>query len=131
MTDLSGVWDGTYAYPTALRPVHFQAELRDHDGRLSGEISEPAPAYLPPGELAAVITGARCGSHVRFTKIYDTLEHFRDPVVYDGTLDEDECEIAGRWVIGPSWSGTFVMTRPRKAEAEVEQDAEEVVELDR
>lgn len=131
MTDVSGVWDGTYAYPTALEPVRFRAELRDHEGRLSGEIIEPAPVYLPPGDLAAMITGARSGSHVRFTKIYDTLEHFRDPVVYDGALDEEECEIAGRWVIGPSWSGTFVMTRPKNAQAEAEQDAEDEVELDR
>lgn len=135
MTDLTGVWDGTYAYPSALQPVPFRAELRDHDGRLSGEVSEPAPAYLPPGELVAIVTGARSARHVRFTKIYDTLEHFRDPVVYDGTLDEDECEIAGRWTIGPGWSGTFVMTRPKLAEAETEEEAEqeveEPVELDR
>ena len=128
MTDLSGVWDGTYAYPSALEPVPFRAELRDHGGRLSGEISEPAPAYLPPGDLAAILTGARSGSHVRFTKIYDLLDHFRDPVIYDGTLDEEECEIAGSWTIGPGWSGTFVMTRPKEAEANAEQEAEEVVE---
>ena len=131
MTDLTGVWDGNYAYPSALEPVPFRAELRDHEGRLSGEVSEPAPAYLPPGELAATITGARSASHVRFTKIYDTLEHFRDPVVYDGTLDEEECEIAGSWTIGPGWSGTFVMTRPKAVEADAEQEVEEPVELDR
>ena len=128
MTDLSGVWDGTYAYPSALQPVPFRAELRDNGGRLSGEVSEPAPGYLPPGDLAAIVTGARSGSHVRFTKIYDLLDHFRDPVVYDGTLDEEECEIAGSWTIGPGWSGTFVMTRPKETEAEAEQEAEEVVE---
>ena len=128
MSDLSGLWDGTYAYPSALQPVPFRVELRDHGGRLSGEISEPAPAYLPPGDLASIVTGARSGSHVRFTKIYDLLDHFRDPVVYDGTLDEEECEIAGSWTIGPGWSGTFVMTRPKEVEAGAEQEAEEVVE---
>ena len=131
MTDLSGVWDGTYAYPSALQPVPFHAELRDHDGRLSGEVSEPAPAYLPPGDLVSIVTGARSASHVRFTKIYDLLDHFRDPVVYDGTLDDEEREIAGSWTIGPGWSGTFVMTRPKEVEAEADEEAEEVVELDR
>ena len=128
MTDLTGVWDGTYAYPSALSPVPFRAELRDHGGRLSGEVTEPAPHYLPPGELISIITGTRSESQVRFTKIYDLLEHFRDPVAYDGTLDEDECEIAGTWTLSPGWSGTFVMTRPKEAEADAEQEAEEVVE---
>ena len=135
MTDLTGVWDGTYAYPSAIEPVPFRAELRDHGGRLSGEVSEPAPLYLPPGELVAIITGARSASHVRFTKVYDLLEHFRDPVLYEGTLDEEECEIAGSWTISPGWSGSFLMTRPRpkkaEAEAEAEEEAEETVELDR
>ena len=63
MTDLSGLWDGTYAYPTALEPVPFRAELRDHDGRLSGEVREPAPPYMAAGDLAAMITGARSASH--------------------------------------------------------------------
>lgn len=131
MTDLSGVWEGTYAYPATLAPVPFRAELRDHGGRLSGEVSEPAPPYLPPGELIAIVTGARSGGHVRFTKVYDLLEHFRDPVLYEGTLDEEECEIAGSWTIGPGWSGSFLMTRPKKAEADAEEEAEETVELDR
>ena len=128
MTDLSGRWDGSYAYPATLKPVPFSAELRDHQGRLSGEIFEPAPDYLPPGELAALVTGERSGSGVRFTKVYDLLDHFRDPVSYHGTLDEEECEIAGKWSISPGWSGTFVMTRQKEAEAEVEEEAEEVVE---
>ena len=128
MTDLTGAWDGTYAYPSTLQPVTFRAELRDHGGRLSGEVVELAPPYLPPGELVSIITGARSASRVRFTKIYDLLEHFRDPVAYDGTLDDEECEIAGTWTLAPGWSGTFVMTRPKEAEADVEREAEEVVE---
>ena len=124
MTDLSGNWDGTYAYPTALRPIPFLLELRDHDGRLTGEVREPAPDYLPAGDMAAVVTGSRAGSEVRFTKIYDSLEHFLDPVVYEGTLDEEECEVSGTWTISPSWSGTFVMTRPKLEEAEVEVEEE-------
>jgi len=127
VTDLSGNWDGTYAYPSALQPIPFLLELRDHDGRLTGEVREPAPDYLPPGDMAAVVTGNRDGSHVRFTKIYDSLEHFLDPVVYEGTLDEEECEVAGTWTISSTWSGTFVMTRRKseEAEEEVEEEVEE------
>lgn len=128
MTDLSGAWDGTYAYPSALQPVPFRAEIRENAGRLAGEVTEPAPTYMAQGEIAAIITGARSGNAVRFTKVYDLLDHFRDPVLYEGTLDEDACEIAGSWTIGPGWSGTFVMTRPQEREEEVEAEAEAVTE---
>lgn len=128
MSDLSGLWDGTYAYPSALRPIPFHLELRDIGGGLTGEVIEPAPDYLPLGDMSAVITGSREGGTVRFTKIYDSLEHFLDPVRYEGTVDEEECEISGTWTIGPGWSGTFVMTRPKTDTAEVE--VEEEVEVD-
>ena len=131
MSDLSGHWDGTYAYPSALHPIPFHLELRDSGGGLAGEVIEPAPDYLPPGEMVAVITGSREGSSVRFTKIYDSLEHFLDPVLYEGVLDDEECEISGTWTIGPGWSGTFVMTRPKNEEAETEVEEEAEVELDR
>ena len=131
MSDLSGHWDGTYAYPSALQPIPFHLELRDSGGGLAGEVIEPAPDYLPPGEMVAVITGIREGSSVRFTKIYDSLEHFLDPVLYEGVVDDEECEISGTWTIGPGWSGTFVMTRPKKEEAETEVEEEAEVELDR
>ena len=128
MTDLSGHWDGNYAYPSALQPIPFHIELRDSGGGLTGEVVEPAPDYLPPGDMAAVITGSREGSAVRFTKIYDSLENFRDPVFYEGVVDDEECEISGTWTISPGWSGTFVMTRPKTEEAE--EEVEEEVEVD-
>jgi hypothetical protein len=120
VTDLSGHWDGNYAYPSALQPIPFHIELRDSGGGLTGEVIEPAPDYL---------TGSREGSAVRFTKIYDSLENFLDPVFYEGVVDDEECEISGTWRISPGWSGTFVMTRPKTEEAE--EEAEEEVELDR
>jgi hypothetical protein len=129
VSDLSGHWDGTYAYPSALQPISFHAELRDSGRGLTGEVVEPSPDYLPPGEMVAVITGNREGSSVHFTKIYDSLEHFLDPVFYDGVLDDEECEISGTWTITPGWSGTFVMTRPKTDEAE--EEAQEEVEVDR
>ena len=129
MTDLSGHWDGTYAYPSALQPIPFHIELRDSGGGLTGEVIEPAPDYLSPGEMAAMVTGSREGSMVRFTKVYDSLEHFLDPVLYQGMLDEEECEISGTWTISPGWSGTFVMTRAKTEEAD--EEAQEEVEVDR
>jgi hypothetical protein len=125
VSDLTGVWEGNYAYPNSLQPVPFTVELRDHDGKLVGEVSEPAPPYMKAGEVRAIVTGECGGALVRFTKVYDTIDHFREPVRYAGTLDEDECEIAGKWIIGPGWSGTFVMTRPKPAreKAEVEEEA--------
>lgn len=129
MSDLSGVWSGSYAYPGSLEPVPFALELRDNGGMLSGEVSEPAPPDMPPGDVHAMLTGSHSGSRVSFTKIYDSLDHFLDPVHYDGTLDEDECEISGQWTISPTWSGSFVMTRPKPERAAAE--VEETVEVDR
>ncbi len=126
MSDLSGLWSGSYVYPGELSPVPFNVELRDHDGRLSGEVVEPAPPYMVAGEAHAILTGGRSGSSVTFVKVYDSIEHFLDPVDYAGTLDDDECEIAGTWSISTGFSGSFVMTRPKKeqANAEIKEEAE-------
>ncbi len=129
MSDLSGLWSGSYVYPGELNPVPFNVELRDHDGRLSGEVSEPAPPYMAAGEAHAILTGGRTGSRVSFTKVYDSLEHFLDPVTYVGTLEDEECEIAGIWSISPGFSGGFVMTRPKNEQAR--KEIRESVEIDR
>lgn len=127
MTDLSGRWDGNYGYPGSLEPVPFTIELRDTGGKLVGETSEPAPRTMQAGEVSAIISGVRNGNAVHFTKIYDSLDHFLQPVGYRGTLDEDECEISGTWSIPGDWSGPFVMTRPKPERAQAE--AIEKVEL--
>ena len=124
--DLTGQWSGSYVYPGELDPVPFNAAIRDHDGRLSGLVDEPGGAWSTIDVAHAVLTGERRGRDVSFTKVYDAIEAFPDPVAYDGTLDEDGCEIVGEWHIGPSWSGSFVMTRPKQVAAEIE--AEEVAE---
>ena len=126
-TGLGGAWSGNYIYPGTLDPVPFLVELRDSGGALSGIVTEPAPPYAGGGEVQAVITGVRSGAVVRFTKVYDSLQHFRDPVRYEGLLDDEECEISGEWHIAANWSGGFVMTRPRPERASVE--TEESVEL--
>lgn len=125
-SNLTGSWSGNYIYPGSLAPVPFNVELRDSGGALSGIVTEPAPPYMGGGEIEAVLTGARSGSAVTFTKVYDTLEHFLNPVRYEGVLDEEEAEISGEWHILGDWSGGFVMTRPKpeRADEEVEEEAE-------
>ena len=119
MSDLSGAWSGSYIYPGELEPVLFGAEIRDHDGKLSGVIAEPAP-WLSGGTAHSVMSGAWASGRVGFVKIYDAVDNFPDPVLYEGTLDADECEISGQWRIG-SESGGFIMTRPKSQAVEVEQ----------
>ena len=126
-TGLSGAWSGSYIYPGSLDPVPFTVDLRDSGGALSGIVTEPAPPYMGGGEVQAVITGVRSGPAVRFTKVYDSLEYFQNPVRYEGLLDDEECEISGEWHIAANWSGGFVMTRPKPERASVE--VEEKVEL--
>lgn len=126
MTDLTGHWSGTYVYPGKLAPVPFQAEFRDHGGRISGIIIEPAPPWSGASDAHAILSGERQGAAVTFVKVYDDLDHFLDPVDYVGALDSDECEISGSWRIGVE-SGGFIMTRPKSGRADVEQvETEEV-----
>ena len=120
--DLTGEWSGSYVYPGELHPVPFNASIRDHDGRLSGVIEEPAEPWSGMRDAHAVLTGERRGSAVSFTKVYDALEAYPDPVLYEGTIDAEACEITGEWQIAANWSGSFIMTRPKRAEAEVEAE---------
>jgi hypothetical protein len=120
--DLTGEWTGSYVYVGELHPVPFHASIRDHDGRLSGIIHEPAEEWADVEEAHAVLTGERRGSAVNFTKIYDAIEFYPDPVRYEGTVDADGCEIAGEWHITGEWSGTFIMTRPGREQEDVEAE---------
>lgn len=131
MTDISGLWAGSYVYPGELEPVPFNAEIRDLDGRISGVIHERAEAWVGTDEATATLSGQRSGREVNFTKTYDQIEVFPDPVHYEGTLDEEGCEIAGTWVIVGEWSGAFVMTRPKSAELLESVEDAVPVELDR
>lgn len=117
--DLTGDWTGSYVYPGELDPVPFNATIRDNQGRLSGIIIEPAGAWSAAGEAHAVLTGERQGSTVSFTKIYDAIDAYPDPVIYEGMVDADACEIAGEWHIPGDWSGSFIMTRPGRKRKEV------------
>jgi len=124
VTNLSGFWMGSFSYPDCFEPVPFSAEIRDLDGQLAGVTEEPHE-WASGEEAHGTLSGHRSGPHVQFTKIYIHQEDYPDPVHYHGTLDEDECELAGEWDIPGVWSGSFLMTRPKpeKAKAEAEQTA--------
>ncbi|WP_143738179.1 hypothetical protein [Erythrobacter donghaensis] len=127
--DLSGKWDGTYAYPPipGAGPVTpFLAEIADVAGRLSGTIIEPNE--FRPETARATLEGMRSDSKVDFLKIYHGAgEEYDEPVVYSGSLSDDGNVITGRWIMA-EWSGTFEMVRhievttASEALAEVEVD---------
>ena len=117
-----------FNYPVGLPPVAFEAELHDRDGSLTGTISEPdESAGGGAGTLYSIVDGAREGSAVSFTKVYEDEERMPEPVFYGGSLQPDGNEISGRWEIAGQWSGTFLMVRnPGAAEPAEEQVGEEV-----
>ena len=126
--DLSGRWTGMFNYPGPFPPVAFEAELQDQGGSISGNVTESDESpHGPAGTLRAVVDGARQGSAVTFTKIYEDAERMPEPVFYSGTMQPDGNEISGRWEIADQWSGTFLMVRnPGEAEAVEAEAGEEI-----
>jgi hypothetical protein len=110
---LTGVWDGEYSYARQLSPVRFTAVLLETGSRFSGTVHEQPPDGPHAGQIQdAMVDGARTGSMVAFTKVYEPSNPPRSPVRYEGTLSPDGCEISGVWTIKANWSGKFLMTRP-------------------
>jgi hypothetical protein len=124
--DLSGEWSGIYNYPAHYPPNSFEAVIRDAGGAISGVIRQPGEFFEPPGTFQhAVIEGSREGSLLRFVKIYDDLS--RPTPHYRGTIQPGGDEIEGEWTIPGDWSGTFLMIRGGKAEAEMELEVGEKI----
>jgi hypothetical protein len=114
--NLSGIWQGLYAYPEALSPVSFTATLLESGSWLSGSTHEAAEDDV--GEWVdcyATLLGKRRGRSVRFTKTYDGRNGWSHSVDYDGEVSGDGAEISGRWRIEDVWSGKFLMIRSRTA----------------
>ena len=107
---LTGVWHGQYTYPMGMMPpTMFVATLIDSGGSLGGTTHEATRE----GPKAAVLDGARDGSHVCFVKVYSPAsEEFQD-VIYAGTLSGDRTEIEGEWTVPGVWQGKFLMIRNR------------------
>jgi hypothetical protein len=126
--DLSGRWTGMFNYPGPFPPVSFEAELRDEGGSITGTVFEPdEDPFGIEATLHAIVEGARQGSTLTFTKIYEDAERRPEPVFYSGTIQPDGNEVSGRWEIPGHWSGTFLMIRESGvAEAAEEEDGEEV-----
>ena len=126
--DLSGRWSGFYNYPNDRPPTPFEAELRDHGGRLSGIVTEPGDTRASKGmTLHAVLQGERKGSEVRFAKRYDYLPRAHYAVDYQGRIAPGGDEIEGEWRIVGAWSGTFLMIRgSREGESVARRVSEEV-----
>jgi hypothetical protein len=113
---LTGIWNGRYFYPAMLPPVSFVATLIETKSRLTGSTHEAGSAVRASGAMAfATLDGARDGSHITFTKTYESLPADSNHAVhYTGTLNADGTEISGKWNIPGHWSGNFVMIRAKR-----------------
>jgi hypothetical protein len=110
--DLTGVWDGLYTYPHLGKSVAFVATLIETQTAFTGSTHEPRVFRDGSGAtLYATLAGARHNGTVMFRKTYEAAGPNYDTVDYEGTLNADGTEIAGRWIIRRAWSGTFLMIR--------------------
>jgi hypothetical protein len=124
--DLTGEWCGIYSYPALYPPNTFEASIRDLGGAITGVIQQPGEVIEPPGiRQHAVIEGRREGTRVRWVKIYDDLS--RATPHYRGTILPGGDEIEGEWHIPGNWSGTFLMMRRGKAEADETREVSEEI----
>ena len=127
--DLTGVWLGSFSYPTPARqPVTFTAVLDESGGWVSGSTEEAGQVGAAAGQtLTATLQGVRAGRRVSFLKTYDAEFRGYDAVQYAGDLSGDGAEIDGRWSIHGNWSGQFVMVRSGHPYAAVRQEVAEKV----
>ncbi|MEM7591369.1 MAG: hypothetical protein AAF383_07590 [Cyanobacteria bacterium P01_A01_bin.83] len=95
MTDLSGVWLGTY---WQHQPVRFEMTLVQGGNALSGNILDDN--YL--GE--AIVAGTITGRSISFIKRYLTGQCHA--VSYSGTVSQNGNKIQGQWSIS-SLSGAW------------------------
>jgi hypothetical protein len=128
--NLTGVWQGRYFYPRGAAPVAFTATIIETATRFTGTVSEPSHHH--PGEaVSADIAGTRAGTDVSFVKTYEPGSGYDDAVAYSGRLNADATVVEGTWRIRQafgSFSGTFVMSRPRAAAAAGERKVAETAD---
>ncbi|MGF1566651.1 MAG: hypothetical protein ACFCVD_01010 [Nodosilinea sp.] len=89
MTDLSGVWLGTYWQGDS--PTRFEATLVQGGNTLSGSVLDDG--YLGEAHLNGTVSGRQ----VSFTKRY--LTSSPTTIHYTGTVAEDGNHIQGQWQI--------------------------------
>ncbi|MCL9982710.1 MAG: hypothetical protein NBV60_06095 [Erythrobacter sp.] len=116
--DLSGTWDGVFAYPDVpdAGPVTpFLAEITEQGGRISGTIIEPNE--FRPATAHASLEGVHAGTSVDFLKTYHMAgEEYDEPVAYAGQVSDDGNVITGHWMMS-DWSGPFEMVRQEGTQA--------------
>jgi hypothetical protein len=133
VNDLSGSWNGQFAYPAGRGPITpFVAEIEDRGGRLSGHIAEPNLMGSTSELLNASIAGFRDGSAIDFTKTYDGAGDAAHAVDYAGRLSDDGNEIRGVWSLA-DLDGSFEMVRdsPLAEPLAAHAEAEVPVEIER
>jgi len=119
---LSGVWSGEYWYAGGDLRTQFAAHVVETAGSLGGTTLENAPGW---GELSAVLTGARNGSDVTFTKVYDETKRLRaSPIAYTGAADASLAVIEGEWVLleRNPLRGGFIMRRLPQAKQSAKRE---------
>ena len=127
-TNITGIWQGFFTYPSLFRAGQFSATLIETSGSLSGSTSELYPFAPRAGEtVLAMLSGRRIGSSVTFIKSYEGPEEPNHAIEYEGTLTDDFLEIEGRWTIPGDWTGRFLMIRPGGRSVEVARKAFERV----
>ena len=109
--NLTGIWQGLYSYPRALKPVSFVATLIETESWVSGSTHEPH--RLSGESLCSTLIGRREGYSVSFVKTYEQSADggYTADIRYEGLIHADATEIAGRWIIRADWSGKFLMIR--------------------
>lgn len=108
--------------------MSFVARLSETNAWLDGFTQETGTAGDARGlTISATLQGRRTGHSVTFLKLYTGSHRGYDSVHYAGAVNADGTEIAGRWTVPGSWSGTFVMTRSAgSAAARTREVAEQV-----
>jgi hypothetical protein len=128
---LTGVWQGTYTYPSGAPTVPFTATLIEAGNLLSGSVHEPCLMLGSPNEiLFATLNGTRHDSAVSFVKTYDGSNPNYRSVSYEGCVNGDATEIEGRWKVPRDWSGRFLMIRSGNQPAEAARRKEESLSVD-
>ena len=122
--DLTGRWDGKFAYPAGRGPpTPFRAVITQSGNGFSGLIDEP-DLYRRGQAMEAEIVGVLAGRSVDFTKTYvGGGWGYENPVDYVGELSADADRITGVWSL-LDMNGTFEMVRRLAAGAEEVREAE-------
>lgn len=115
--DISGTWDGQFAYPLGSGPdTPFVAQLSQRGCSFTGTIMEP-DLYFSGEAAEATIVGVIAGDAVDFTKTYRKAAWgYENPVDYVGQLVDDGERITGVWSL-LDMNGSFEMTRRSIQEA--------------